>query len=156
MTYSTRPMLSMLAQWMIFCFSYNPWLLYPFFFFFFLMIRRPPRSPLFPYTTLFRSAPPAELQGEREARRAAADDQYGSFDFHSCRLRYRDPRRGRNAELDVQRSGARTGRLHRGGRAGAACVSPAVRLARAAFGARRPDRPDRAAASAEDVRAPPP
>src|SRR2546429_2694749 len=27
-----------------------------FFFFFFLMIRRPPRSPLFPYTTLFRSA----------------------------------------------------------------------------------------------------
>src|SRR2546428_10273825 len=27
------------------------------FFFFFLMIRRPPRSTLFPYTTLFRSAP---------------------------------------------------------------------------------------------------
>src|SRR5438477_8399306 len=30
-----------------------------FFFFFFLMIRRPPRSTLFPYTTLFRSAPAA-------------------------------------------------------------------------------------------------
>src|SRR5215467_15940051 len=28
-----------------------------FFFFFFLMIRRPPRSTLFPYTTLFRSCP---------------------------------------------------------------------------------------------------
>src|SRR6266436_4352464 len=28
-----------------------------FFFFFFLMIRRPPRSTLFPYTTLFRSHP---------------------------------------------------------------------------------------------------
>src|SRR2546430_13746348 len=28
---------------------------YNFFFFFFLMIRRPPRSTLFPYTTLFRS-----------------------------------------------------------------------------------------------------
>src|SRR2546426_10789839 len=28
-----------------------------FFFFFFLMIRRPPRSTLFPYTTLFRSQP---------------------------------------------------------------------------------------------------
>src|SRR2546430_8195768 len=28
---------------------------YKFFFFFFLMIRRPPRSTLFPYTTLFRS-----------------------------------------------------------------------------------------------------
>src|SRR2546426_11641862 len=28
---------------------------FPVFFFFFLMIRRPPRSTLFPYTTLFRS-----------------------------------------------------------------------------------------------------
>src|SRR5215469_18224052 len=28
------------------------------FFFFFLMIRRPPRSTLFPYTTLFRSSAP--------------------------------------------------------------------------------------------------
>src|SRR5205823_12315467 len=28
---------------------------HPFFFFFFLLIRRPPRSTLFPYTTLFRS-----------------------------------------------------------------------------------------------------
>src|SRR5574343_1053779 len=33
-------------MWTVFCFS---------FFFFFLMIRRPPRSTLFPYTTLFRS-----------------------------------------------------------------------------------------------------
>src|SRR5947199_9347529 len=32
-----------------------PMLLSPFFSFFFLMIRRPPRSTLFPYTTLFRS-----------------------------------------------------------------------------------------------------
>src|SRR5207248_10872025 len=31
-------------------------LLYLFYIFFFLMIRRPPRSTLFPYTTLFRSA----------------------------------------------------------------------------------------------------
>src|SRR6266480_6547567 len=31
-------------------------LIYCFFFFFFLMIRRPPRSTLFPYTTLFRPA----------------------------------------------------------------------------------------------------
>src|SRR2546430_14035572 len=30
-------------------------LVYQLFFFFFLMIRRPPRSTLFPYTTLFRS-----------------------------------------------------------------------------------------------------
>src|SRR6266436_7137550 len=32
-----------------------------FFFFFFLMIRRPPRSTLFPYTTLFRSWPPCHI-----------------------------------------------------------------------------------------------
>src|SRR6266850_6554091 len=31
------------------------------FFFFFLMIRRPPRSTLFPYTTLFRSMRPSFL-----------------------------------------------------------------------------------------------
>src|SRR6266496_6325777 len=34
---------------------YTLYLLFFFFFFFFLMIRRPPRSTLFPYTTLFRS-----------------------------------------------------------------------------------------------------
>src|SRR6476661_10598824 len=32
-------------------------------FFFFLMIRRPPRSTLFPYTTLFRSRPQARRPG---------------------------------------------------------------------------------------------
>src|SRR5690348_18306912 len=32
---------------------------YTCFYFFFLMIRRPPRSTLFPYTTLFRSRHPA-------------------------------------------------------------------------------------------------
>src|SRR6267154_3461819 len=47
-----------------------------FFFFFFLMIRRPPRSTLFPYTTLFRSglAPDAGLllAAERAADLCAA------------------------------------------------------------------------------------
>src|SRR5256885_16972403 len=38
-----------------------------FFFFFFLMIRRPPRSTLFPYTTLFRSI--ARQTRSRGARR---------------------------------------------------------------------------------------
>src|SRR3712207_6993185 len=33
--------------------------------FFFLMIRRPPRSTLFPYTTLFRSRGPAGLRPEQ-------------------------------------------------------------------------------------------
>src|SRR3712207_7046342 len=32
-------------------------------FFFFLMIRRPPRSTLFPYTTLFRSFPGGQVVG---------------------------------------------------------------------------------------------
>src|SRR2546429_5957139 len=36
--------------------------------FFFLMIRRPPRSTLFPYTTLFRSPPPAR-RAENSPRR---------------------------------------------------------------------------------------
>src|SRR5258705_9933635 len=40
-----------------------------FFFFFFLMIRRPPRSTLFPYTTLFRS-----------------DQGAGARAAHRCRL----------------------------------------------------------------------
>src|SRR5437764_9025773 len=38
--------------------------------FFFLMIRRPPRSTLFPYTTLFRSP---SLVGDRSARSTTAD-----------------------------------------------------------------------------------
>src|SRR3712207_7564439 len=38
--------------------------------FFFLMIRRPPRSTLFPYTTLFRSAAPGEPGGGGIRRRA--------------------------------------------------------------------------------------
>src|SRR5256885_11288665 len=37
-----------------------------FFFFFFLMIRRPPRSTLFPYTTLFRSLDAERLRGARD------------------------------------------------------------------------------------------
>src|SRR5689334_25419993 len=34
-------------------------------FFFFLMLRRPPRSTLFPYTTLFRSGQRDHVQGRR-------------------------------------------------------------------------------------------
>src|SRR2546427_11766518 len=58
-------------------------------FFFFLMIRRPPRSTLFPYTTLFRSRPqdavdhprlttqlrhhPSRLDGDEPHRRGERD-----------------------------------------------------------------------------------
>src|SRR6266700_6904689 len=50
------------------------------FLFFFLMIRRPPRSTLFPYTTLFRSA-------WRPGARGSADRPWGSCsDRKSTRL----------------------------------------------------------------------
>src|SRR3712207_7376450 len=47
--------------------------------FFFLMIRRPPRSTLFPYTTLFRSSRPLDLEKATEPwaealRRASAGE----------------------------------------------------------------------------------
>src|SRR5256886_10635741 len=43
------------------------------FFFFFLMIRRPPRSTLFPYTTLFRS----DCDGSYRSRRPLAGGWMG-------------------------------------------------------------------------------
>src|SRR5271170_8321498 len=48
------------------------------FFFFFLMIRRPPRSTLFPYTTLFRSAGRrgrGKRRGAPRGRRSARRDR---------------------------------------------------------------------------------
>src|SRR2546429_6346677 len=62
--------------------------------FFFLMIRRPPRSTLFPYTTLFRSclAHPEPRGGVRdegllEARHVAAEEVGAAFgDRKSTRL----------------------------------------------------------------------
>src|SRR6266496_3382923 len=47
------------------------------FFFFFLMIRRPPRSTLFPYTTLFRSRP----------RRPGAAVIMGDYNVNTAQLR---------------------------------------------------------------------
>src|SRR5258708_35265505 len=60
--------------------------------FFFLMIRRPPRSTLFPYTTLFRSSEVvaieqvqhAHLAGHRELLRAGHEDD--AADRKSTRL----------------------------------------------------------------------
>src|SRR5206468_11873550 len=49
---------------------FDTYLFYPHFLFFFLLIRPPPRSTLFPYTTLFRSE--REFAGRRK-RNAAAD-----------------------------------------------------------------------------------
>src|SRR5256885_16087035 len=44
----------------------------PSFHFFFLMIRRPPRSTLFPYTTLFRSAQGGVARGAVQRQQAQA------------------------------------------------------------------------------------
>src|SRR5438876_12117806 len=62
-----------------------------FFFFFFLMIRRPPRSTLFPYTTLFRSACPDRLYDQRECRRLETWMQIGCRDRKSTRLNSSHP-----------------------------------------------------------------
>src|SRR2546430_17402077 len=62
------------------------------FFFFFLMIRRPPRSTLFPYTTLFRSGDfvaVAVADGLERAGGAEGEDravQEGQLDRKSTRL----------------------------------------------------------------------
>src|SRR5215203_6295458 len=47
-----------------------------FFCFFFLMIRRPPRSTLFPYTTLFRSRVRWRMLSRNPARSATALDPF--------------------------------------------------------------------------------
>src|SRR2546426_12045904 len=76
------------------------------FFFFFLMIRRPPRSTLFPYTTLFRSR---RAGSDREARVLAARAQAeqgrdrharGELQHDARRNRARDPEIGRSTRLN--------------------------------------------------------
>src|SRR5215204_7440984 len=59
-----------------------------FFFFFFLMIRRPPRSTLFPYTTLFRSPGSFRLARHRLDRLAddVADADAGRSEEHTSEL----------------------------------------------------------------------
>src|SRR5438105_11589289 len=56
--------------------------------FFFLMIRRPPRSTLFPYTTLFRSGTRAVafVESRRENSRCRTDAGANSQDRKSTRL----------------------------------------------------------------------
>src|SRR3712207_8071606 len=76
-------------------------------FFFFLMIRRPPRSTLFPYTTLFRSMSkgkkrsgarpgrPQPLPGTKGKRKGARLWYVGGQQFRS------EERFSRNAETDL-------------------------------------------------------
>src|SRR5262249_59610878 len=66
--------------------SFRPPLLFPFPLpFFFLMIRRPPRSTLFPYTTLFRSksaSPPSRVR-----RRSSSVQYHGPRAMLRCLTR---------------------------------------------------------------------
>src|SRR5215469_17919260 len=57
------------------------------FIFFFLMIRRPPRSTLFPYTTLFRSSIPGPRACHRVAAATAGRD--GRSEEHTSELQSR-------------------------------------------------------------------
>src|SRR5256885_3698460 len=65
-------------------------------FFFFLMIRRPPRSTLFPYTTLFRS------QEFRQVLRQAADLDVGAHVRYHAALGLDAGRHALSAEVDRQ------------------------------------------------------
>src|SRR5215216_862269 len=98
------------------------------FFFFFLMIRRPPRSTLFPYTTLFRSllavegGPPLLGQGDvgadpflgiGEQRSEEHTSELQSPDHLACRLLLEKKHRARAPELRARRARDGTG-LRRG------------------------------------------
>src|SRR5690348_17465246 len=72
--------------------------LYTYLLFFFLMIRRPPRSTLFPYTTLFRSNRDTVFEhqnvGEdanKSARRIEITEHYIRIDRKSTRLNSSHP-----------------------------------------------------------------
>src|SRR5256885_13375505 len=84
---------------MMFCFFYYYSAHHFFFFFFFLMIRRPPRSTLFPYTTLFRSVP--------AAAGLDVDNAVGAFDC-ADQTAERRRTRGRLGEQRRDRGSARS------------------------------------------------
>src|SRR3989442_7756951 len=58
-------------------------------FFFFLMIRRPPRSTLFPYTTLFRSPPRRRVGQQRRRHFSPARCDAGRSEEHTSELQSR-------------------------------------------------------------------
>src|SRR2546429_9959725 len=56
-----------------------------YFFFFFLMIRRPPRSTLFPYTTLFRSS---RITGGTPTRKCRSDEPSATTNCNKSDIEY--------------------------------------------------------------------
>src|SRR2546430_7541404 len=82
------------------------------------MIRRPPRSTLFPYTTLFRSEVPHDLRAHRDERRPHPHGRLASWRprlDHQREVRLADPHPGEIAQgprtLGVPRSEEHTSEL---------------------------------------------
>src|SRR6266487_1959988 len=73
------------------CLDVADWVQTPIVFLFFLMPRRPPRSTLFPYTTLFRSARPAGTTPPRATTRRSRRRRRARADRKSTRLNSSHP-----------------------------------------------------------------
>src|SRR5260364_306857 len=86
------------------------------FFFFFLMIRRPPRSTLFPYTTLFRSRPrcprarcrrntsaPPRPRPDRKSTRLNSSHQIISYAVFCLKKKKNDKAAQRNQQHNAER-----------------------------------------------------
>src|SRR3712207_7510576 len=80
--------------------------------FFFLMIRRPPRSTLFPYTTLFRSDPRRRRPAGRDRARAGGGRAAGLGPVHRSRERDRRPDLRRIHRAEPERQDRKSTRLN--------------------------------------------
>src|SRR5690349_24948217 len=80
--------------------AYVHHIVYFFYLFFFLMIRRPPRSTLFPYTTLFRSPAPTGLR--TPPRRARSRGRSRRRTAGRCRTARPAPRRSEEHTSELQ------------------------------------------------------
>src|SRR3712207_9581302 len=78
--------------------------------FFFLMIRRPPRSTLFPYTTLFRSVRRVQGVGDGARERSPGGGRVHGAQDSLDRAHRRDPRplQARLEQLEIGRGHVRT------------------------------------------------
>src|SRR6266511_5250413 len=97
---------------------------FPIFFFFFLMIRRPPRSTLFPYTTLFRSPCPSRRSiACSTARPPSAHEDRKSTRLNSshvkisyavfCLKKKKKPKKPRLSEIKKRQYSPQSGDQHR-------------------------------------------
>src|SRR6266404_7715138 len=93
-----------------------------FVFFFFLMIRRPPRSTLFPYTTLFRSAGAARraqalqpVDRHRRGRRRSEEhtSELQSLAYLVCRLLLEKKNKKHNTHSTFKKKKKKTQHTHK-------------------------------------------